>query len=129
MMIRYHLTIRIFNDFFEKKLDSRWKISSVWFDDYDYIVEKIFHDMSVSEINEFKLKLFNAFRDQLDWCRVVKYDNWEIYDWYMIPWYTFDVPSSLIALCIPRKVRDKYFDYDWLRERYHIKSEFIYHLK
>lgn len=79
-MIRYHLTIKIYNDFFEKKLDSRGKISSVWFDDYDLIMEKILHDLDRSEINKFKLNLFQRFKDELSYCRVSKFEGGVVRD-------------------------------------------------
>ena len=130
MMTRFHLTIKIFNDFFQWKLDTRWKINSVWFDDYDFLMEKILHDMDISDINKFRLNLFNRYRDDLWYCKVCKFEDWQTIDWYMIPTYTFGVTSNVIALCIPsRKIRNTYFEYDWFRERYYLKSDFISMLK
>ena len=129
-MIRFHLTIKIFNDFFQWKLDSRWKINSVWFDDYDLFMEKVLHDMDLKDINKFKLNLFNRYRENLSYCYVTRFINDWIEDWYMIPTCTFNVSSNVIALCVPnRRVRDKYFEYDILRERYYVKSDFIFYLK
>lgn len=129
-MIRYHLTISIFNPFFQWKLDSRWKINSVWFYDYDYFFEKILNEMSLNEINKFKLNLFNSYRQNLSCIKVCQFINWEVLDWYSIPSIEINIPSDCIAECIPsRSIRDKYFEYDCLREKYHIKSSFIYYLK
>lgn len=129
-MIRYHLTISIFNPFFQWKLDSRWKINSVWFYDYDYFFEKVLNEMSLNEINKFKLNLFNSYRQNLSCIKVCQFINWEVLDWYSIPSVEINIPSDFIAECIPsRKIRDKYFEYDVLREKYYVKSSFIYYLK
>lgn len=129
-MIRYHLTIKIYNEFFTKKLDARWKIDSVWFEDYDLFFQKILDDLSYHDLNEFRLNLFNRYKEDIKYCRVSKFENWEVMDWYMIPSYSFNVTSNLIALCLPsRKLRDRYFDYDTFREKYYVKTDFIFYLK
>lgn len=129
-MTRFHLTITIYNPFFQWKLDSRWKINSVWFYDYDYFFEKLLNDMSLNDINKFKLNLFNSYKQHLSCVKVCQYINWETFDWYCIPSLDIDIPWDCIACCVPnRKVRDKYFEYDCLRERYYIKPSFINYLK
>lgn len=129
-MIRFHLTITIFNPFFEWYLDSRGKISSVWFYDYDLFFEKILWDMSINDINKFKLNLFNGYKQHLSCIKISQFVNSELLEWYSIPSCNFEVTSDVIANCIPnRKIRDKYFEYDCLRERYYVKSSFIFYLK
>lgn len=129
-MIKYHLTITIFEPFFEKKLDTRWKINSVWFADYDLFFEKVLNDLDLSDINKFKLNLFETFKNRLSYICVSQYSDWEIKEWYAIPSCDFEVSSNVIAHCLPsRKIRDKYFEYDCLRERYFVKSSFVFYLK
>lgn len=129
-MIRYHLTITIFNPFFEWKMDARMKIESVWFYNYDLFFEKLLHDMDYNEINKFKLNLFNWYKQHLSCLKVSQYVDWEIKDWYCIPSCDFDVSSDVIAHCIPnRKLRNKYFEYDVLREKYYVNTDFIFYLK
>ena len=129
-MIRYHLTITIFNAFFEWKLNSRWKIDSVWFYDYDIFFEKVLQGMDYNEINKFKLNLFEWYKHKLSCLKVCQYINGNILDWYSIVSQDFNVSSHVIASCIPsRKLRDKYFEYDCLREKYYVKTDFIFYLK
>lgn len=129
-MTRFHLTITIFNSFFEKKLDSRWKINSVWFADYDLFMEKIIGDMDLNDINKFKLNLFEIYKSDLSYVHVSQYLDWDILEWFGIPSYDFNVTSNIIARCLPsRKLRDRYFEWDCLRERYFVKSSFIFYLK
>lgn len=129
-MIRYHLSITIFNPFFQWKLDTRGKINSVWFADYDLFFEKILSDMDLNEINKFKLALFETYKARLSYINVSQYIDWEILEWYAIPSCDFDVSSNVIARCIPsRKIRDRYFEYDCLRERYFVKTSFVFYLK
>jgi len=128
-MIRYHLTVKFYNEFFQWKLDTRWKINSVWFNDYDLVFQKILNDMDWSEINKFKLNLFNKYKDEIRYLQTTEYRDWSIYNGYSIPSIDFDVSSNLIALCLPsRSIRNKYFEFDCLRERYFLRSDFIFHI-
>ena len=129
-MTRFHLTITIFNPFFQWKLNSRWKINSVWFYDYDYFFDKILSEMSLDQINKFKLNLFNSHKHLLSCIRVSQIINGDVLDWYSIPSCSFDIPADNLADCIPsRSIRDRYFEYDCLRERYYIKPSFINYLR
>lgn len=129
-MTRFHCVITIFHPFFEKKLDARWKFDSVWFNEYSLFFEKIIQDMNWTEINKFKLNLFNWYKHHLSCVKVSQIINGSVVDWYSIVSENFNVPSHVIACCIPnRKIRDKYFEYDCLREKYYIKTDFIFYLK
>lgn len=129
-MTRFHLTIIIFNPFFEEKLSWRWKIDSVWFYDYSLFFDKVLQGMSYSDINKFKLNLFEWYKHNLSCIRVSQFINDTVKDWYSIISQDFNVPSHVIACCIPsRKLRDKYFEYDCLREKYYVKTDFIFYLK
>lgn len=129
-MIRYHLKVTIFNPFFQDKLKARWKIDSVWFYDYDILFSKILQDMDYSDINKFKLNIFEHFKHDLSCVRVSQFVDGEIFDWYSIISQDFNVTSNVIALSIPsRKIRDKYFEYDVVKEKYYVKTDFIFYLK
>lgn len=129
-MIRSHLTITIFNAFFQWKLNARGKIDSVWFYDYDLFFEKVLQGMNYKEINKFKLNLFEWYKHELSYICVSHFINWDVLDWYSITSQDFGVSSHIIACCIPsRKIRDEYFEYDCLRQKYYVKSDFIFHLK
>lgn len=129
-MTRFHLTITIFNAFFENKLNARWKIDSVWFYDYSLFFDKVLQGMTYNEINKFKLNLFEWYKHNLSCIRVSQFINDSVFDWYSIISQDFNVPSHVIACCIPsRKLRDKYFEYDCLREKYYVKTDFIFYLK
>ena len=129
-MTRFHCTICVFNPFFQWKLNSRWKINSVWFYDYDLFFEKVLQAMSWNEINKFKLNLFEWYKSQLSYVKVSEILNWDCLDWYSIISQKFDVPSDVLARCIPsRKIRDLFFEYDCLKERYYIKTDFIFYLR
>ena len=129
-MTRFHLTITIFNPFFQWKLNARWKIDSVWFADYSLFFDKVLQGMDYNEINKFKLNLFEWYKHNLSCIRVSQFVNDTVTDWYSIISQDFNVPSHVIASCIPsRKIRDKYFEYDCLREKYYVKTDFIFYLK
>ena len=129
-MTRYHLTITIFNAFFTDRLNARWKIDSVWFYDYDIFFDKVLQGMNYHEINKFRLNLFEWYKHHLSCVKVSQFINGEVIDWYSIVSQDFNVSSHVIASCIPsRKIRDKYFEYDCLREKYYVKTDFIFYLK
>lgn len=129
-MIRYHLTITVYNAFFEWKLNARWKIDSVRFYDYDLFFEKVLQGMTYNDINKFKLNLFEWYKSQLSHVCVSQFVNGNIIDWYSIVSKDFEVPSHVIACCIPsRKIRDKFFEYDCIREKYYVKTDFIFYLR
>ena len=83
-MIKYHLTITIFNAFFEWKLTSRWKIDSVWFYDYDILMDKILHELSYSDINKFKLNLFECYKNDLSCIKISQFVNGDVIDTCLI---------------------------------------------
>ena len=129
-MVRFHLTITIFNPFFEKKLNARWKIDSVWFYDYSWFFDKLLQGLSYEEINKLRLNLFEWYKYQLSCVNVSQFIDWNVINWYSIVSQDFKVPIHVIAVCIPnRKLRDKYFEYDCLREKYYLKPDFIFYLK
>lgn len=134
-MIRFHLTVTIYNSFFQVKssnwkMTSRDKINSVWFYDYDYFFEKLINEMDLNDINKFKLNIFNCFKQYLSCLKTTQIVNGSILEGYSIPSVEFNIPWDCIACCVPsRKIRDKYFEYDCLREKYYIKPSFINYLK
>ena len=134
-MIKFHLKITIFNPFFEVKqsnwrITARDKIDSVWFYDYDLFFQKVLEGMTYSDINKFKLNLFNWYKTQLSCIRVCQFINWTVTEGRSIVSSEFNVTSNTIAECIPsRKVRDQFFEYDCLREKYYVKSDFIFYLR
>jgi hypothetical protein len=128
-MIRYHLTITIFNPFFQWKLNSRWKIDSVRFADYDVLFWKILSCLTYSEIQKLRFNLFEWYKYQLSCLNVSQFINGDVLEWYSIVSQDFNVPSHVIACCIPsRKIRDQYFEYDCIKEKYHVKSNFLFHI-
>ena len=129
-MTRFHLTITIFNPFFQWKLNARGKIDSVWFADYSLFFWKVLQGMNYSDLNKFRLNLFEWYKSLLSCVRVSQFINGDVLDWYSIISQDFDVSSDIIARCISsRRLRDKYFEYDCLRERYYVKTDFIFYLK
>lgn len=129
-MKRYHLTINIYNNFFEWKLDNKGKINSIWFYDYDLFFEKVLQGLDYSDLNKFRLNLFNMYKSSILCVKTSLCDFEWVKNWYTIINQIINVSSDSIARCIPsRKVRDKFFEYDCLREKYYIRTDFIFYLK
>lgn len=129
-MTRFHLIITIFNPFFQWKLNARSKIDSVWFADYSLFFDKVLQGMNYNDLNKFRLNLFEWYKSLLSCVRVSQFINGDVQNWYSIISQDFNIPSDVIARCIPsRKLRDQYFEYDCIREKYYVKTDFIFYLK
>lgn len=115
----YKLTIQINSPGIMQKLDYITKYNSVRFVDYTKIVEDIFREFETD-------KQFNLFRFELcqlcwDMVKLKQYSNW-----YRIESQPIDITPNQLAICLPRKIKNKYFKYDKFYEKYFLKEN-LYH--
>jgi hypothetical protein len=116
----YELIITINSPWVVEKLDYIAKYNSVLFVDYSKIVEKIFQEFETDkDFNLFRFKLCTACRD---FTKIKQYNNW-----YRIESPNIEITQNLLANCLPRRIRVKYFYYDKFYERYIIKNDLNYH--
>lgn len=116
----YELIITITSPWVVEKLNYTAKANSVLFVDYSKIVEKIFNDFETDK--EFDLFRFNLCVACRDFTTIKQYHNW-----YRIESPNIEITQNLLANCLPKRIRKKYFMYDNLYERYLLKSENNYH--
>lgn len=115
----FKLVIQINSPGVVEKLDYIAKCYSVWFVDYSKIVEKIFMEFETDkEFNLFRFELCTLVRDMV---KIKQYSNW-----YRIESGEIEITPNQLAICLPRKIRNKYFRYDKFYERYMIKND-LYH--
>lgn len=115
----FKLTIQINSPWVVQKLDYIAKSNSVRFIDYNKIVEDIFREFETDkDFNMFRFELCVLCRDLVK----IKQYNW----WYRIESWEIDITPNQLAICLPKKIRNKYFRYDKFYEKYIIKND-LYH--
>lgn len=115
----FRLTIQINSPWVVEKLDYISKCYSVWFVDYSKIVEDIFREFDTDkDFNLFRFELCTLSRD------IVKIKQYK--DWYRIESDPIDITQNQLAICLPKKIRNKYFRYDKFYEKYFLKDD-LYH--
>lgn len=104
-----------------EKLDMRAKYNSVLFYDYSEIVKEIFYSFETdNQFNLFRYCLYTACQENV---KVKKYSNW-----YRLESGIIYISPNLLANCLPRTIRKKYFKRDKFYEKRILKSdEFNYH--
>lgn len=115
----YKLTIQINSPWVVEKINYLSKANSVFFIDYSQVVAEIFEDFETDkDFNLFRFELCTLFRDKV---RIKKYNNG-----YRIESKEIDVSTNQLAICLPRRIRKKYFRYDNFYEKYFLLNN-LYH--
>lgn len=115
----FKLIIQINSPWIVPKLDYVWKYNSVWFIDYTKNVDDIFREFETDkQFNLFRFELCQLCRDNI---RIKKYQNW-----YRIESPEIEITPNQLAICLPRKIKNKYFRYDKFYEKYFLKDD-LYH--
>lgn len=112
----FKLIIQINSPGVVEKLDYIGKYNSVWFIDYSKTVEDIFREFNTDkEFNLFRFELCQLCRDRV---KIKQYSNW-----YRIESWEIEITPNQLAICLPRKIKNKYFRYDKFYEKYFIKDD------
>ena len=115
----FNLIIQINSPWIVEKLDYNAKSESVRFVDYSKIVDEIFGQFETDkQFNLFRFELCTMYRDYI---KIKQYHNW-----YRIESWPIEITPNNFALCLPKKIRNKYFKYDKFYEKYFIKND-LYH--
>lgn len=112
----YNLVIQINSPWVVEKLNARSKKNSVLFVDYSEVVKDIFNDFETDEdFDLFRFKLYTAVQD---FVRIKTY-SW----WYRMESWEIYITPNLLAVCLPRKIRRRYFKRDSFYEKRLIKDD------
>lgn len=115
----YKLQIQICSPWVIDKINARSKYNSVLFVDYSKFVEDIFTSFeSDIAFNWFRYQLYQACEEHV---HIKRYSNW-----YRLESKTIDISPTLLATCLPRDKRRRYFKRDSFYEKY-IPRDFTYH--
>ena len=100
-------------------MNARAKINSVLFIDYTPFVENIFNAFeSDITFNRFRYQLYNTCKE---FVHVKKYHNG-----YRLESNTIYITPNLFAMCLPKKIRRRYFKRDDFYEKY-LPKDFTHH--
>lgn len=115
----------------ESKRYSTWnarnKKECVYFYDYDEYAWYIIQNMEFSELQRFRLNLYNKYHKLIKFTPFWEVDlNWEKFEGLRLESPIIDVDNTDFAELLPsQSLRKRYFVWDSVRERYFLKSNFI----
>lgn len=113
-----------------KQLNSRDKLDWVWFYDYSKLIWDMLSEMDYWQIQRLRLDIYKRYKHYILFTAFSQIENWIdwqiIRDGYKVSSWIFKIPVSIFAQLLPRKIRNKYFNYDKFYEKYLIKTDFIY---
>lgn len=116
----YNLVIKIASPWVVEKLDMRAKYNSVLFVDYTKIVEDIFDAFNTDkEFNLFRFELYTSIQNHV---HIKKYSNW-----YRLESWEIYIDQSILAICLPRDIRRRFFKRDSFYEKRFLKNDLNYH--
>lgn len=115
------------DSWFNSWFNARLKKDMVYFYDYDRYIEEIINRLSYAELQRLRINIYNTYHDLIKFTNFKEYDiNGHIIEWVKIESPIIDVSVDDFAYLLSNKdIRKKYFDYDDIRERYFLKSDFI----
>ena len=106
--------------------NARQKKECVYFYDYDDFVGYIIQHMDFSELQRFRLKVYQTYQKQIKFTKFIESDkDWWKFEWYHLQSPIIRVSEDEFARMLDYNTRKKYFMYDDVRERYYYKSNFI----
>lgn len=106
--------------------NTRQKKECVYFYDYDDFVWYIIQHMDYSELQRFRLKIYQKYQKQIKFTKFIETNkDWWKFEWYHLQSPIIRVDNQDFALLLDYNTRKRYFDYDNVRERYYYKSKFI----
>ena len=115
----YNLQIQIQSLWVIDKLNARNKYNSVLFVDYSPFVENIFTAFQTDvAFNRFRYQLYKACEE---FVHIKRYHNW-----YRLESNTIYITPNLLASCLPREIRRRYFKRDSFYEKY-LPKDFTHH--
>ena len=106
--------------------NARQKKECVFFYDYDDFVWYIIQHMDFSELQRFRLKIYQKYQKEIKFTKFIEKNNqWDKFEWYHLQSPIIRVSENEFAELLEYNTRKKYFEYDNVRERYYYKSKFI----
>ena len=111
--------------------NARQKKDCVYFYDYDEYIDYILKQMDYSEIQRLRLNIYNMYQ------KLIKFTKfWEVdLDWNRFEWLKLESPlieldyTDFVELLPSSSIRKRFFEFDNIREKYYLRSDFINYIK
>lgn len=111
--------------------NARQKKSFVYFYDYDDYVGYIINSLTYSELQRLRINIYSFCH------KLIKFTKWkesnvndEVFEFYKVESPIIDIDINDFALLLPsHSIRKRFFEWDSIRERYYLKSNFIQFIK
>ena len=106
--------------------NARQKKECVYFYDYDKYVWYIISQMDYSELQRFRLAIYQKYQKQIKFTPFREVDReWNIFEWYKLQSPNIIIDNTDFASLLPKDIRKRYFHWDNVIERYYMHSDFI----
>ena len=110
--------------------NARQKKECVYFYDYDDLVWYIIEHMDYSDLQRFRLSIYQKYQKQVKFTRFIENNNdWETFEGWKLESPIIHIDYNTFAELLPYNYRKKYFIYDKVRESYYLKSNFINYVR
>ena len=110
--------------------NARQKKECVFFYDYDDLVDYIIHHLDYSDLQKFRLAIYQKYQKQIKFTRFIEANNdWDTFEGRNLESPIIDIDYDTFAQLLPYNYRKKYFVYDNVRESYYLRSDFINYVR
>lgn len=125
-MLNIHLKIiavkyEIYRDVYN--LSARDRINSVWIYENDFIMDRIFDDLTLWQVWKFLLNMFNIYSWEFTRIESSEYFNGSVMHCFYFKSKPISVSAHNIAISLPAKVRNKYFIIDVMTQKYQVNPD------
>ena len=111
--------------------NARQKKDCVYFYDYDQYIDYILKQLDYSELQRLRLNIYNRYQ------KLIKFTKfWEVdLDWNRFEWLKLESPlieldyTDFVELLPSSSIRKRFFEFDNIREKYYLRSDFINYIK
>ena len=111
--------------------NARQKKDCVYFYDYDEYIDYILKQLTYPELQKLRLNIYNKYK------KLIKFTKfWEVdIDWNKIDWLKLQSPiieidnTDFVELLPSYSIRKRFFEFDNVREKYYLRSDFINYIK
>ena len=111
--------------------NARQKKDCVYFYDYDEYIDYILKQLAYPELQKLRLNIYNKYK------KLIKFTKfWEVdIDWNKIDWLKLQSPiieldnTDFVELLPSSSIRKRFFEFDSVREKYYLRSDFINYIK
>lgn len=111
--------------------NARQKKECVFFYDYDEYIDYILKQLSYSELQRLRLNIYNKYRKLIKYTKFGELDkDWKRFEWLKLESPIIEIDNTDFVELLPSySIRKRFFEFDNIREKYYLRSDFINYIK